>query len=144
VIFVPEWPKGSLLVCNWPHSVGQNHFFVMMLFNRDSAIQSASRRFYTVYTVYKSKKLDPLQPSRRRDILSKASSVRTMRTFHPDLHLCQEASNCSSLPPSGHFSSTSERHSVFDQLWDFFQNTDMGRSLQPSGRCGIPSGCAHP
>jgi len=33
----------DVLVCNWPHSVGQNHFFVMMLFNRDSAIQSASR-----------------------------------------------------------------------------------------------------
>jgi hypothetical protein len=24
-----------------------------------------------------------------------------------------------------------------------FQNTVMGRSLQPSGRCGFPSGCAH-
>jgi len=28
----------DLLVCNWPHSVGQNHFIGMMLFNRDSAI----------------------------------------------------------------------------------------------------------
>jgi hypothetical protein len=27
-----------LLVCNLPHFVGQNHFFVMMLFNKDSAI----------------------------------------------------------------------------------------------------------
>jgi hypothetical protein len=60
VIFVPEWPKGSLLVCNWLHSVGQNHFFVMMLLNRDSAIQNASRRFCTVY---KSEKSDPLQLS---------------------------------------------------------------------------------
>jgi len=25
-----------------------------------------------------------------------------------------------------------------------FQNTDMGRSLQPSGQCGFPSGRAHP
>jgi len=46
-----------LLVCNWLYSVRQNHFFVMMLLNRDSAIQSASRRFCTVY---KSEKLDPL------------------------------------------------------------------------------------
>jgi hypothetical protein len=38
-----------LLVCNWPHFVGQNHFFVIMLSNRDSAIQSASKRFCTVY-----------------------------------------------------------------------------------------------
>jgi hypothetical protein len=30
--------NGSLLVCNWPHSVGQNHFIVMMLLNRDSVI----------------------------------------------------------------------------------------------------------
>jgi hypothetical protein len=48
---------GSLLVCNWLHSVGQNHFFVMMLLNRNSAIQSASRKFCTVY---KSEKSDPL------------------------------------------------------------------------------------
>jgi hypothetical protein len=33
-----------LLVCNWPHSVGQNHFFVQMLFNRDSAIQKCFQK----------------------------------------------------------------------------------------------------
>jgi len=54
-----------MLVCSWPHSVGQNHFFVMMLFNKDSAIQSTSRRFCTVS---KSKNSVPCQPSRRRDI----------------------------------------------------------------------------
>jgi hypothetical protein len=26
-------PQEELLVCNWPHSVGQNHFFLMM-FNK--------------------------------------------------------------------------------------------------------------
>jgi hypothetical protein len=32
VIFVSGWPKGSLLVCDWPHSVfGQNHLFVKMV-----------------------------------------------------------------------------------------------------------------
>jgi hypothetical protein len=67
--FCPRRAKrGSLIVCNWPHSVGKNHFFVMMLLNRDSATQSASRRFCTVY---KSKKSDPLQQSGRRDIPSK-------------------------------------------------------------------------
>jgi hypothetical protein len=40
--------KMYLLVCNWPHSIRQNHFFVKMLFNRDFAIQSASKRFCTV------------------------------------------------------------------------------------------------
>jgi len=29
---------GSLLVCNWLHSVGQNHFHVMMLFIKGSVI----------------------------------------------------------------------------------------------------------
>jgi hypothetical protein len=41
-----------------------------------------------------------------------------MRTFCPDLPLCREASNCSGLHPFGRFSSTSGRHSMFDQLWE--------------------------
>jgi hypothetical protein len=52
--------------------------------------------------------------------MSKASSVRTTRTFRLDLPLCQEASNCSNLHPSRRFSNTSGRHSVFNHLWDFF------------------------
>jgi hypothetical protein len=59
--------------------------------------------------------------------LSKASSVRTMRTFRPDLPLCREALNCSSLHPSGCFNSTSWRHSMFDQLWDFFPKHRYGK-----------------
>jgi hypothetical protein len=59
--------------------------------------------------------------------LSKASSVWTTRTFRPDLPLCREASNCSSLHPSGCFSSTFGRHSVFDQLWDFFPKHRYGK-----------------
>jgi hypothetical protein len=38
--------------------------------------------------------------------LSKVSSIRTTRTFCPDLSLCQEASSCSILHPSGLFSRT--------------------------------------
>jgi hypothetical protein len=52
--------------------------------------------------------------------LSKPSSVRMKRTFRPDLPLCQEASNCSSLHPSGCLSRAFGQHLVFDQLWDFF------------------------
>jgi len=59
--------------------------------------------------------------------LSKASSVRTTRTFCLDLPLYQEASNYSSLHPSGRFSNTSGRHSVFDQLWDFFPKYRYGK-----------------
>jgi hypothetical protein len=49
------------------------------------------------------------------------------RTFHPDLPLCQEPSICYSLHPSGRFSSTSERHSVFEHLWDFFPKHIYGK-----------------
>jgi hypothetical protein len=59
--------------------------------------------------------------------LSKASPVRTTRTFCPDLPLCREASKCSSLHPSGCFSSTSGRHTMFDQLWDFFPKHRYGK-----------------
>jgi len=74
-----------------------------------------------------------LQPSRRCDISSgsstlQASSVRTMRTFCPDLPLCREALNCSNLHPFGCFRSTSWRHSVFDQLWDFFLKHRYGKT----------------
>jgi hypothetical protein len=87
---------GSLLVCNWPHYVGQNHFYVMMLFNRDSAIQSALKRFCLVY---KSENSVPCQPSGRPTI---QSIIRLDDVdFRPDLPLCREASNCSSLHLSG-------------------------------------------
>jgi hypothetical protein len=59
--------------------------------------------------------------------LSKASSVRTTRTFRPNLPLCRESSNCSSLHPSGRFSNTSGRHLVFDQLWDFLPKYKYGK-----------------
>jgi hypothetical protein len=60
--------------------------------------------------------------------LTLASSVRTSRIFRPDLPLCREALNCSSLHPSGRFSSTSGRHLVFDQLWDFFPKHRYGKT----------------
>jgi hypothetical protein len=79
-------------------------------------------------------KLDPLHPSKRRDISSgcsivQASSVRTTRTFRPDLPLCQEAFNCSKLHISESLSNMSERRSVFDQLWDFFPKHRYGKTV---------------
>jgi len=59
--------------------------------------------------------------------LSKASSVRTTTTFRLNLPLCREASNCSSLHPSGRFNSTSGRHLVFDQLRDFLPKHSYGK-----------------
>jgi hypothetical protein len=142
-IFVPEWTMEEFVSFNWRHSVGQNHFYVMMHLNKDSAIQISCSRFCTLY---KSVKLDPLQPSGRLDIPSGRPefSVRTLRTFRPDLPLCQEASNCSNLNPSGRFSSTSRSHSCSISYGISFENIDMGRQLQPSGRCGFPSRRTHP
>jgi hypothetical protein len=101
----------------------------MMLFDRDSAIQSASRRFYTVYKSeirFLASHLDDVT-CRPDAQLSKASSVWTTRTFRPDLPQCREVSYCSSLHPSERFSSTSRRHSVFDQVRDFLSKHSYGK-----------------
>jgi hypothetical protein len=50
------------------------------------------------------------------------------RTFRLDLLLCREASNCFNLHLSGCFSSTSGRHSVLDQLWNFFPKHRYGKT----------------
>jgi hypothetical protein len=68
-----------VLVCNWLHFVGQNHFYLMMHLNRDSAIKSSSRRFCIVY---KSDKSDPLQSSGRRDIPSGSPTIQSI--IRPD------------------------------------------------------------
>jgi hypothetical protein len=39
--------ESYLLVCDWPYSVfGQNHLFVKMFYQGDSAIQKYFKRFY--------------------------------------------------------------------------------------------------
>jgi hypothetical protein len=60
------------------------------------------------------------------------------RTFRLDLPLCREASNCSSLHPSRCFSSTSGRHLVFDQLWDFFPKYRYGKIVATVRGIWIP------
>jgi hypothetical protein len=135
------------LVYNWLHPVGQNHFYVIMLLYREAAFS----RVYTYVLFFKQDSVRiswqlnsvPLQPSGRRDIMSghstvQASSIRTTRTFHPDLPLCQEASNCSSLYPSGRLSSMSRCHSIFDQLWDFFLKHRYGKTAATIRTMWIP------
>jgi hypothetical protein len=58
--------------------------------------------------------------------------------IHQDLPLCREASNCSSLHPSRHFSSTSGRHSVFNQLWDFLPKHSYGKIVATVRTTWIP------
>jgi hypothetical protein len=139
--------RGSLLVCNWLHSVGQNYFYVMMHLNRDSAIQRCSRIFCTVYN---SKKSDPLQPSRRHDIPSSRPIVQSIIRPNDE----NFSSGPSFLPRSFellHLASiwTFQQHirtplSVRSAMGFLSKNTDMGRSLQLSGRCGFPSERPHP
>jgi hypothetical protein len=139
--------RGSLLVCNWPHSVGKNHFYVMILANRDSAIQKCFQKIQHSLQVRKFDSLSAVrttchtvrtpicpkcQPSGRREL--------SVRTF-PYVEKFQTAPACihsdvSAARPNESQCSTSFRIS--------FQNIVMGRSLQPSGRLGFPSGRAYP
>jgi hypothetical protein len=89
-----------------------------------------SRRFCTNS---KSEISDPLHPSGRYDIpfgrsTVQASSVQMTRTFHPDLPLCREPSNCSSLHLSGRLSNTAGYLLVFDRLKDFFPKHRYGKT----------------
>jgi hypothetical protein len=59
-----------LLVCNWPHSVGQNHFIIMMLFNRDSAIQKSFQKI-----------LHGLQVRKFGSLLAVRTTCHTVRTL---------------------------------------------------------------
>jgi hypothetical protein len=68
-----------MLVCNWLHSVGQKSLLCNNAFKQGYAIQSASRRFCTVYKLEKS---DPLQLSRRRDILFGRPTIQSI--IRPD------------------------------------------------------------
>jgi hypothetical protein len=136
-----------MLVCNCPHSVGQNYFFVKMLFNKDSAIQSASRRFCTIYKSEKFGSLPAVRttchtvrtpnypkhhPFRRRELSVRTFLyVKKLRTAPT----CIRQDILAACPDDSHCS-TSFRIS--------FQNTVLGRSLQPSGRRGFPYGRAHP
>jgi hypothetical protein len=74
-----------------------------------------------------------LHPSGRSDIPSRcstvqASSVWTTRTFHLNLPLCRELSNCSILYPSGRLSNMAGCLSMFDRLKDFFPKHKYGKT----------------
>jgi hypothetical protein len=94
-----------------------------MLFNRDSAIQSASRRFYTVY---KSENSVPSQPSGRRDIPSRRPTVQSI------IRLDNE--NFPSEP-----SSVSRSFELLQlaSVWTFQQHVQMTLSVRPA--MGFPS-----
>jgi hypothetical protein len=127
-----------LLVCNWPHSVGQNHLFEKMLFNRDSAIQKCFQKILHSLQVRKLCSLPAVRmrcqtvptPIKQRGFRSKPSSVS--RSFE----LLQLASVRTIQQP------VRTILSVRSSLRISFQNTNMGILLQPSRRRGFPSGCS--
>jgi hypothetical protein len=121
------WTKS--LLCNVAAFTG-------MLFYPESSLQlCSSRRFCEVFKEVYFGSLSAVRtmwypvrtlisqqhPSRRRGIPSgrssvKASSVRTMRTFHTDALQCLEASNSSRLHPSRRNGKSSERSSEFEKI----------------------------
>jgi len=152
-----------VLVCNWLHSIEQNHFVVLMLFNRVSTIQKCFQKILHSFQV---RKLVPCQPSGRRVIPSGRPVVQSSSrlddvSYCPNAHQTKASSvwktwifvrtflyveklrtapacirpNVSAARPNNSQCSI--------KLQDFFTNAEMGRLLQPSRQRGFPSGCAH-
>jgi hypothetical protein len=113
------WTKS--LLCNVAAFTG-------MLFYSESTLQLwASRR---LYAEFKTISLVPVHPLGRRDILSgrssvKASSVRTTRTFCPDVPLYPETSNYSRLHPSGRHGNTVRKPFSVRQVIGFLSQTHI-------------------
>jgi hypothetical protein len=129
----------------WLHSIGQNHFYVMLLLSQgccfiqgllfNYVLQEDSVKFLRKFISV------PCQPSGRRGIPSgrssvKASSVRTTRTFRPDAHQYLEASNSSSLHLSGRNGKSSEHYLEFEKnpVFKCIRSDDV---TIPSGRHSV-------
>jgi len=75
------WPT-FLLVCDWVHFVGQNHFYVILFINQGCCLYSestfqlcASRRFCADF---KTEKLNPLYPSESSSVKQHLSGQRDL------------------------------------------------------------------
>jgi hypothetical protein len=126
----------SVLVCDWLHSVGQNHFYVMLLFNQ-GYYYIQSLHFGYVFQedsvqVSRHCNSDPLHPSGRRVIPSGRSSVKQHPSERRELSvrtsICVQKlqtvptcirSDISVTRPDACYCSTSKMIS--------FPNTNMGR-----------------
>jgi hypothetical protein len=133
--FCPRMAKGGVLVCDWLHFVGQNHFYVMMLFVQGYCfIRSLHFSFVLLRRLcaeFKAVSTIPLQLFGRWEL-----SVQTFLCMEK----LQTASAC--IRPDN---STARPNTVHCPIsyGISFQNTDMGRQLQSSGRCVFQYGCAH-
>jgi hypothetical protein len=110
----------------------------MMLFNRDSAIHKCFQKIlhslqvrifgslpvvWTTCHTVQTPSCPIHQPSERR--VKPSGRTSDYSIIRPDLPLCRETSNCSSLHLSGRFSSLSRRLSVFDQASGFLSKTQI-------------------
>jgi hypothetical protein len=89
----PPFIHSHMLVCDWMHSVRQNHFYVMLLFNQGYCYEStlrlrASRRLYTKFKIVEFRSLAYVQTTwySIRTLISQATFVWTTRSFYPNSH----------------------------------------------------------
>jgi hypothetical protein len=122
----------------WPHSVfGQNHLCVTML-HRDSTIQKCFRvRRFSVPCQTSGRSSHPV-----RTTICHCSIRPDDVSLCPNPPLCREGSiRLASIRTfQQHVRTPLSTRSVSD----FFPSSKKGKIDQPSGRCGIPSGCASP
>jgi hypothetical protein len=126
VIFVPEWPKGSLLVF-WPYSVfGQNHLCVKDAVNRDSTFRDdvkTSRNSSSLSVVRTMchpirTLIGLLLHSSERSVIPSGHQTDQLRPDDmplPSGHSTISRSFLCQLAPSGRLSSKSGRSSTLDQ-----------------------------
>jgi len=144
----------DILLVFWPYYVfGQNHLCVKML-KQGFHFQSAVKKFKFPVSRPDDVSSRPdanlstapsvrttCHPVRTPD--SPATSVQTTCSFSPNPYTVSR-SFCSSLHPSGRFSSTSGRLSVLERFTDSFQVPRKGRSInRPDDVVSRPDVCLH-
>jgi hypothetical protein len=142
LVFCPHsvfWTKS--LVCK---DASQGFYYSEILQSQN--IFSTLSAVRTIETSRPDAHLSLFHPSGRRAILSglqtdQASSIRTTCLSVRTLHCVEKV--LSILHPSRRFSSTFERSQYSNSL-RFFPSSNKLKIDQPSGQCGIPSGCASP
>jgi hypothetical protein len=147
--------ESFLLVCKWSHSIGKNHFIVMMLFNRDSAIQKCFQKILHSLQVRKFGSLPAVRTPSCQAIQMMCHTIRTpIRLKHHPSGRHRFSSGPFSVSRSFELLQLASVGTIQQPVWMTlsvrsrfkisFQNTDMGRLLQPSRRHGFPSGPTHP
>jgi hypothetical protein len=151
VIFVPEWPKGEFvsilaIFCIWTKSLMCNDAA-----NRDSTFQSEVRRI-SKFPVNRPNDVSSRPDAHLSTVPSiqttchsvrtsdrQASSVRTTGFFRSDTYTASRSFCANLIPPD--ISAASPDAYQFSNGSLILSKFKKGKINQPSGRCGIPSGC---